>query len=132
MLGSGERLDPREELKAALARAMAEDQRRHAANLARAAQEAQDKLEKEQAENEAEAARVAEEQRKAEEWAVIPDSRKIEMLFGHVAALITAINNQAGIIDVLVRKTSRLADPGAASAEIKPPPPFACHGIIQP
>jgi len=123
MLGSGERLDPREEIKAALARDMAENQRRHAANLARAAQEAQDKLAKEQAEREAEAARVAEEQRKAEEWAAIPDSRKIEMLFGHVAELREIINGQNETIGQLIRKTSHLGDP-AARTEYKSPPPF--------
>ncbi len=82
-------------------------------------------------EKEADAARVAEEKRKAEEWGAIPDSRKIEMLFEDVAALVTAINNLAGVIDMLVRKTNRLADP-VKSTEIVSPPPFACRGIIQP
>jgi len=102
---------------------MAENQRRHAANLARAAREAQDRLAKQKKEDEAEAARVAEEKRKAEEWAAIPDSRKIEMLFGHIDQLTEVINRQSETIGMLVRKTNHLGDP-AASKGYTPPPIF--------
>ena len=106
MVNGCEILDPREETKARIAAARAEAERNHPANLARAA------LEAERIAREEEAARLAEEKRKADEWAAIPDSTKIEMLFGHVGELKEVINAQAEVIAVLMRKTRHLPDPG--------------------
>ncbi len=124
MLGSGERLDPREEVRLTLERGKAEAKRRREAEDVARAQKIQDDAARKVEVDKAEAAHQAEERRKADEWAAIPDSAKITMLFEHVDSLMTVLNNQAVVIEMLTRKTSRLSDPGAPSTEWKPPPPF--------
>jgi hypothetical protein len=131
MVNGCERLDARTELEQSMARMKAMDDRAKAIAEAARLQKLHDDAAVQVKVDKAEAERVAKEKAQAEAWAAVPDSHKIEMLFEDVAALITAINNQAGVIDMLVRKTNRLADP-VKSTEIVPPPPFACRGIIQP
>ncbi len=123
-LGSGERLDARTELEQSMARMKAMDDRAKAIAEAARAQKIQDDAARKVEVDKAEAAHQAEERRKADEWAAIPDSAKITMLFEHVDSLMTVLNNQAVVIEMLTRKTSRLSDPGAPSTEWKPPAPF--------